>query len=73
MVNDLHGSVSDLVGREEFMKLGKVWVGLENVEQVERQVDRLLVVIAKSARHCAEESLMLEHEFHILVREAQVE
>ena len=46
VVNDSHRSVSDLVIREELVELGEVRVRLEDVQEVESQVDRLLVIIA---------------------------
>ena len=73
VVNDSHRSVSDLVIREELMELGEVRVRLEDVQEVESQVDRLLVIIAEGAGNSAKQCLVVEHDLHVLVREAEVE
>jgi len=71
--DDAHGGVSDLVLDQEVLEVGEVRVRLEHVEEVESQVDRLLVVVTEGTTDSSEQSLVLQHELHVLVREAKVE
>ena len=70
VVNNFHGGVSYLVRREELVELCEVGVGLEDVEKVKSQINRLFVVVSKCAGDCAKQSFMLQHELHILMGEA---
>ena len=73
MLNNPHCRVSYLVIGEKLVELGEVGVRLEDVQQVQSQINGLLVVVAECARHSAEECLVVKHDLHILVREAQIE
>ena len=72
VVNDFHGSVSNLVRREELVELCEVGVGLEDVKKVKGQVNRLFVVVSQRAGDCAKQSFMLQHELHIFMGKAQI-
>ena len=73
MIDNPHGSITNLVIREELMELREVRIRLENVQQVQSQVDGLLVVVAKRTRYSSEKRLVVEHDFHVLVGETKVE
>ena len=47
MFNDPDGGVSDLVGEKELVELGEIGVGLEDIQQVESQFERLFVVVSQ--------------------------
>ena len=73
MLNYSHGSVTDLIGQKELMELREVGVCLENVQQVQSELERLLEVVPERAGYRPEQCLMLEHVLHVLVAETQVE
>ena len=72
MVDDLHGRVTYLVVWQELMELSEVRVGLEDVQQIQSQVDWLFVVVTKRTRHSSEQCLVIKHDLHVLMREAQI-
>ena len=73
VVDDLNGSITNLVRQQKFMELSKVRVSLENIQQIQSQFYRLFIVVTESPTHSAEESLVFEHDLHILVAQAQEE
>ena len=73
VVDDLDRRVADLVREQKVVELAEVRVRLEDVQQVEREVDRLFEVVSQSAGDGAEQVFVLEHLLHVTVVHAQVE
>lgn len=67
MLDDLQSGVSDFVLHQELVELREVRVRLENVEQVERHLEGIFELFPQRAGNHSEQSLVLQHEYHILV------
>ncbi len=55
------------------MELSEVRIGLEYVQQVQSELERLLIIISERAGYGPEQSFMLEHVLHVLVAETEVQ
>ena len=53
------------------MELGEIRIRLKDIQEVERQIEALFELVSSTSRNGLEEGLVLEHELHVLMREAQ--
>ena len=67
VINYLNGCISNLIGKKELMKLGKVALSLKDIQQVQSELNALFVVISEGPTHCAEQSIVFQHNLHIFI------
>ena len=73
MFNYSHGCVTDLIRQKEFVELSEVRISLEDVQQIQSELERLLIIISESTGYGSKQSLMLQHVLHVLVTKTEVQ
>lgn len=73
MLNNPHGCITNLIRAQKLMELGKVGIRLEDIQQVKSQVNGFFEIVSQCARHCAKQSLVVKHYFHVFMGKTKVE
>jgi hypothetical protein len=55
------------------MKLCEVAICLEDIQMIQSELNRFLVIVSERTRDSSKKSIVIKHNFHVFIAQAKIE
>ena len=55
------------------MKLCEITICLEDIQKIQGELNRFLVIVSERTRDSSKKSIVIKHNFHVFIAQAKIE